>query len=176
MFGKIEVVAAVILGISILAVFTDVKWGKIFNWTTFPTILSGIAYAYLNPTSHVSDSLLGILAGLFIFGWMFALRFLGGGDVKLLMAFGAWGGWHLTLEIALLAILLGGALSLLSLLVRGKLWKFAQKLYYFFLSLWVQELDPTLPKIDKSLTLPFAVPMALAAVWTLAFHPLAGMV
>ena len=100
---------------------------------------------------------------------------MGGGDLKFLMALGAWGGAAFALEAGALAVLLGGALSLGTLLVRGKLPDFIKRMYYSVLTLLVDGLRPELPKLDRGSTIPFGVPIACAAIWAILAHPLARL-
>jgi hypothetical protein len=90
--GRTDLLFGAVCGLSIGAAATDLLWGRIYNWLTAPALVFGLAVsAGLGGWSGLGDSLLGALAGLLLYGWMFWLRVLGGGDVKLLMALGAWG-------------------------------------------------------------------------------------
>lgn len=63
---------------------------------------------------HVAAAalVLAVCFGFFSFGWM------GGGDAKLASACALWLGWGLLLDYALLASVLGGALTLVIVLAR----------------------------------------------------------
>jgi prepilin peptidase CpaA len=156
-----------------VASVTDVALGRIFNWLTLPMMLGAFVYATATQGwSGLGHSLLGFILGLLFYGWMFWIGVLGGGDVKLLMAFGAWGGAHYVGEVALMGILLGGVMSILMLLFQGHLANFFKKLYRFVLSLVVKELEVEMVQVDRKLTMPFGVPISLAAVWVLLGNPL----
>jgi prepilin peptidase CpaA len=103
---------------------------------------------------------------------MFWLGVMGGGDVKLLMALGAWGGLAFTEEVAVLGVLLGGALAVALLASRGRLLAFIGKMRRFLLTVFVKELELELPKVDRKLTMPFGIPIAAAAIWSAVAHPL----
>lgn len=159
--------------ISLTAIVTDLKDRKIYNWLTFPGIVFGVlCMGVTQGWGGVVASLLGMGLGLLLTVWMFALRVMGAGDVKLMMAFGAWGGAAYIFDVFVLALLIGGVISFGILVVKGRLVGFLKKLYLFFISLFVKNLKVSLPKVDRSLTLPFGVPLAIAAVWTAYSHPL----
>ena len=120
----------------------------------------------------MGDAVLGAGAGLFFYGWMFWLRVMGGGDVKLLMALGAWGGLAFTEEVALLGVLLGGGLAVVHAGVQRKMLSFAAKMKRFLLTIFVSELELEMPRVDRKLTMPFGVPIAAAAIWSVLSHPL----
>lgn len=176
MFGQTE---TFILGVSLtsgIACFTDLFRGKIFNWLTLPALACGIVFSiYFSGMHGLQSSLMGAAAGLLFFGWMFFVGIMGGGDVKLLVALGAWGGAGFAEEVALLSVLVGGIFAICSMIFRGKLVVFLKKIYFFFLTLFVKELEVALPKVDENSKIPFGVPMALAAVWTILAHPVAGL-
>jgi prepilin peptidase CpaA len=174
--GKTDLLIAAVTSISLAAAVTDVLRGRIYNWLTLPALLCGFAAAFwLRGWSGAGDALLGASAGLLFYGWMFALRLMGGGDVKLLMALGAWGGLAFTEEVALLGVLLGGVFAALLLVFKGRAFAFYAKMKRFLLTVFVRELELQLPEIDRKLTMPFGVPIAAAAIWSAVSHPLLAM-
>jgi prepilin peptidase CpaA len=165
-FGKTELLTYGIAGIGVVALVTDLVWGRIFNWLTLPALLSGMAVSFhVGGLSLLGASALGVFLGLVFYGPLFAARWIGGGDVKLLMAFGAWGGPQFVTEVALLAILVGGVMAFVILVSRGKIRGFAQRMFRFFLSLFVRELEIEAPQIDHKLQMPFGIPIVIASVW-----------
>jgi prepilin peptidase CpaA len=171
--GKIELLHIIIIGISGMAIATDLISGKIYNWMTLPAACLGIVYGtYTLGMSGFLDSVAGLGLGFALFGWMYILGWMGGGDVKLLMALGALGGWKYTAEVAFLGIVLGGALAFVLLVVHRRILNFAKKVYYFALSFFIKELDLYFPQLDRNLTMPFGTTIGLAAIWNLFFEPL----
>lgn len=134
---------AIALGV---AAFTDVTRRQIDNvlngaialgaplfwWATgltlWPQVAMQVALAF---------AVLVVLAGLF------ALRAMGGGDVKLLTALALWLPWAMFLRLAMLTALLGGALSL----VMG-MWHLSRRR-------------------KDALQIPYGVAIAGAGLWTL---------
>lgn len=177
MFGLIDVhalprVLLPVVVVSAVAVVTDLSRGKIYNWLTGPALLLGlIVSAYWDGWPALASSLGGAAAGLLLYGAMFWFGILGGGDVKLLMALGAWGGTRFAIETGLLGILLGGVFATVALAFRGRLPSLMRRMYRFFLTVWVKELELEAPQLDRRHRLAFALPIAVAAVWACLGQP-----
>jgi Flp pilus assembly protein protease CpaA len=96
--------------------------------------------------------------------------------VKLLMALGAWGGYAFVEEAALLSVLLGGVMAAAALVARGRMRDFLRRaratVSSAVASVFVRGLEPVPFRADPSSKLPFGIPIAVAAVWTAATHPL----
>ncbi len=171
MLGKIDICTAAICILAILATGSDIAFGRIFNWLTLGMGLAAIVYAgFTHGLGGVGSSLAGMMAGLVLYGWMFWLRVLGGGDVKLLMALGAWGGVRYAFDVALLGVMLGGVMALVWMLFQGKIKGFVRRAYRFFQSVFVRELELEKFEIDRKMTMPFGIPISIAAVWIRIFH------
>jgi prepilin peptidase CpaA len=165
-----------ILTLAIIASITDLTTGRIFNWLTFTMALVALVFSLIeHGLSGVLTPIIAMGVGLLCYGWMFWFGMLGGGDVKLLMAFGAWGDSSFVLEVALLGIMLGGVMAFLMLLFKGKLKNFILRLRRFMFSLMVSEMEFETFKIDHKLTMPFGIPISVAAVWVHFAHPLESL-
>jgi prepilin peptidase CpaA len=170
--GKIDLAPIVISLLSITAAFTDAWRGRIYNWLTLPAIIMGILFWILqNGATGFQFSLVGVMVGFLILIWMYALKFLGAGDVKLLMALGAWGGAKFAVETAVLSVVLGGIFAFFILLFRGRLLEFISKAYNFILGIMMKEMKITPMKFDRTMKMPFGIPMAIAAVWITFANP-----
>ena len=166
MSGLTNIIPISITIISSIAFATDVFSGRIFNWLTFPAIFFGlIAVFAMSGGSALLNSALGAVTALILFGFLFFFKFIGGGDVKFLMALGAWGGFHFTLEVALLSILLGGIMAIIILIFRGRALDFALRMHQFLLSVFVKEFEIEKPQFDSKHQMPFGIPMAIAAIF-----------
>lgn len=106
------------------SVYTDVRWGKIFNKITFPLILAGF---FLNTLfrglAGSLESLEGFAAaiGLALLLTLVAGPGLGGGDIKLIAAIGALCGPGFVLWTCLYTALAGSVIFLIPLIRRGLL-------------------------------------------------------
>lgn len=104
------------------AAVTDVKSARIPNVITLVGALGGVlAHGTLPEGAGALASVAGAAAGLAVFFPIFALGGLGGGDVKLMAAIGAWVGWPDVLLVALYTALAGGVLAVGVAVARGYL-------------------------------------------------------
>lgn len=106
--------------LTILAAFSDLFNMTIPNWLTAALALAFFAAAPLAGLG-VSEIALHTACGaaMLAVGFaMFARGWIGGGDAKLFAAAALWLGWENVLQYGLGATLLGGALSVLVLLLR----------------------------------------------------------
>lgn len=174
MFGKTDssIFFYSVAAISVAAAACDIARGRIYNWLTLPALLAGLACAFaLLGWAGLLSGALGVATGLAVFGWMFGIGMMGGGDVKLLMALGAWGGFEFTLKTGFLSIMLGGVMAIAMLAVKGTLLDFARRLYRFLMTIFIRELEVEKPRLDKSGTMPFGIPIAVSATWIAAADP-----
>lgn len=118
--------------VSLVALFTDVKWRKIPNWLTFPAIGVGILLNAVDGWNGLVRSVAGFAFTLAFMLPFFAFDFLKAGDVKLVVAWGTIKGlgqpvWQtFALWAFLYGALFGGLMSLLVLSQRramSETWK-----------------------------------------------------
>ena len=170
MFGTIENIQIAILILALGSATTDIIHGKIYNWWTVPFAIAGLAYGLVAAGGDgLLQAFLGLLAGLGLYGGMMAVGILGGGDVKFLMALGAWGGPRYAGEVALAGVIFGGLFSVIILVWKGRTVDFLQRMYLFLSTFQVQ-----MPNVDKKLTMPMGIPIAIAAIWVTFYHPFRG--
>lgn len=107
--------------------YTDYRRHWVPNLITIPMFLTGLAYAIYQ--GYVLGALVG--AGTaFLFGFvLFAMGGMGGGDVKLMAALGAWFGLFGMLPVILLASLIGIAWGLGKKAKAGRLKEWALDFY-----------------------------------------------
>lgn len=154
-----------------VALVTDLRYRKIPNWLTFGSALAAIACAGISGgLGAAAFSLLASLLGIAVFFPIFVPGWIGAGDVKLLMAIGAWGGSRMVLDVAVLSIFVGAALGLIGLALSGRLLDFLRRFWIFVRAILYRELELVPFRADRSLRLPFAVPMALAVLGRIAGH------
>jgi prepilin peptidase CpaA len=111
-----------VVAISVIACVTDLRTRRIPNILTFGAALAGVvAHTALGGAAGALTAGAGWLTGLIIFLPFFALGGMGGGDVKLLAALGAWLGPYETLYLALYSGVAGGVLAVVVALSRGYL-------------------------------------------------------
>ncbi|UZP65900.1 A24 family peptidase [Desulfovibrio mangrovi] len=102
--------------ILLIAVVTDLKGQRIPNWLTFPAMAFALAF---HGITQGLDGLVFSFSGLALgFGVMilpYLFGAMGAGDVKLMMATGAFLGFSLTLQAFILTSIVGGFYALVML-------------------------------------------------------------
>ena len=95
-----------------VAVVTDLRASKIYNWLTVPCAAAGLGLGALaNGLPGAADRALGAVVVLGVVLVLPALVRLGGGDAKLLIAVGALQGLHFAIWAMLLTGVFGGVLA-----------------------------------------------------------------
>ncbi|MCD4825250.1 MAG: prepilin peptidase [Phycisphaerae bacterium] len=165
-------VLAVVL---VVAAVTDVRRGKIYNWTTYPAIVIGLVghlcMGGLTGTAGESDrpgamGLLGALAGLaagfgpLLLAWL--AGGIGGGDAKIMAAVGSLTGWR----FALTAIFYGfavAAIMAIFILLRRRIVRETLSRVGWFLWLLLVRAKPGDPATEKSPRLPFGLALCIGS-------------
>jgi prepilin peptidase CpaA len=112
---------AVVL-VAVAACVTDLRSRRIPNVLTLSAALAGlVAHWLVDGPGGALFSASGWLVGLFVFLPFFLLRGMGGGDVKLLAALGAWLGPQETLWLAIYTGIAGGVLAVVVAVSSGYL-------------------------------------------------------
>jgi prepilin peptidase CpaA len=156
------------LSVALLGCVTDLWARRVPNVLTFGAAAGAFGY-YLagDGWTALGWSALGWVTGAAVFLPFFALRGLGGGDVKLLAAIGAWLGPGPILWVALWAGLVGGPLALFLAFSRGYARQAFVNLWGLF-SYWRAEGLKPHPGLSLetagSPRLPYAVPIAAGVV------------
>jgi len=114
----------VLIGLTTVAATIDARCRRIPNWLNAGIALVGIG-AYLSGHGitwmALGMSLLGLLCGFVLLFPAFAIGAMGGGDVKLLAAVGAWTGPLGILIVLLAATVAGAVIALIQAASSGKL-------------------------------------------------------
>lgn len=103
----------------LLAVVSDIRTYKIKNSITLSFIVIGLLTNTLfNGYEGMIFSLKGILFPVVILIWLFALKMLGAGDIKLLSAIGSILGSKFVLQDVLYSFISGGVMAVIIMLIR----------------------------------------------------------
>lgn len=128
-YWTLQLIRLVVLcAVLIIGAYTEISKGKIFNWLTVPGILIGLSLGYLlssfpqpaQTALNLESSLFGLLIGGGFFFIMYCVGAMGAGDVKMMGAVGALGGWHFTVWAMFFSAVAGGFMAFVILLIRGK--------------------------------------------------------
>ena len=119
-----------------VACATDLRTRRIPNWLTFGGAAAALLFhLWTAGSAGLLSSASGWLVGVALFMPFFALRGLGGGDVKLLGTLGAWLGPRTILYVAFHTAMAGGALAIIVAIHAGYL-RTAFKNIGALLALW----------------------------------------
>lgn len=116
-------VAVLLSAIVLAAAVFDLRFRRIPNWLTGSGVALGFA-ANLYERGFGSGllfSLSGLAVATAVYMLLYVLRALGGGDVKLMSAVGAFAGWQNWIGIFLVAAILGGFAAVILAAARGRL-------------------------------------------------------
>lgn len=160
------------LGVILIAVsvalVTDLLRKKIYNWNTLSVVVIGLVLNFVVHGFYVgiTNFAFGFAAGLFVLGWMYPLGAMGAGDIKLLSAIGAVGGWKLVLTIAIVSVVVGAVMAIIQLVARKAHWDFI-----FRMHLALQQIGKTKRKkvLNSELKMPFGVAIAIASYMVIFF-------
>ena len=90
----------------------DVRGGRIPNWLTYGGLVAALATRFfMLGWPELKTGLVGVLVGGGIFYLLFLVGGMGGGDVKLMAAVGAWAGAAQTVAVLIAAAIIGGILA-----------------------------------------------------------------
>lgn len=110
------------LGLLAWAAAIDVRSRRIPNWLTFSLMLTGFAQSFTwARTVSPTGALLGFLAGFGLTFLLYGIGAMGGGDVKLLAAVGAWMGPWPTLIVFMTEAIIGMVFVLVQAAAQGRL-------------------------------------------------------
>jgi prepilin peptidase CpaA len=115
-------VTLVALAIGAIACITDIRTRRIPNVLTFGAAVAAVLFhGFQAGAPGLQSAVTGWVAGTALFLPFFLLGGMGGGDVKLLAALGAWLGPGDALWLAIYASLAGGVMAIGVALLRGYL-------------------------------------------------------
>lgn len=167
------ILAAVVL----IAAGSDIRSRNIPNWLTLGGVVAGLAiHPYLTGWAGLKFSASGLGLAALIFLPLFILRWLGGGDVKLMAAAGALAGASNLLIIFIMDAILGGAVALVAVLLKGRAGKTLRNIGRMIAALFrgkapYEENQELEAGSEKSMGMPRAVTIALATLLVLWATP-----
>jgi len=164
----------------IVAAVHDYKSHRIPNWLVLSGILFGVIYNIaFPPFPHVNFlwPLEGMGMGFIVFLPLYLIGATGAGDVKLMSMVGAIIGPADMLWILLSTMIVGGALSLLMVLVRGTAGRMLRNLTELFKLGFLNTISGVKPDLHISEgasagKLPYAVAIAIGTIGYLTLHQL----
>jgi prepilin peptidase CpaA len=160
------IMTAAFTGVMVIAGILDLHSRRIPNALTVTGVATALALRAPMGWEALGDGLLGLGLALVLTIPFFLVKALGGGDVKLLAAAGAFMGPRELVGACLLIGVLGGLLALAEAVRRGALRTVLINVAYMAIR-WFsplrRELTPTLTS-PEAMAIPYGVPIAIGAV------------
>lgn len=165
--------------------YTDVRYGKIYNWITYPGVLIGLAghaiVGGLAGQDQVRIGLAGSAAGLAVGYLPLMLAFLaggiGGGDAKLMGAVGALTGWQFTLAAMMYGFAVAAVMAIVVMLAK-KVARQTLRRMWWSLVLVIKARQVTDPATPESPKIPFGLALCIGSgislIEVLVRGPVAG--
>lgn len=153
-----------LIAVLVIAVVTDVRYGKIKNWLTLPAIAIGPLVHYAEGgSSYALYSLEAIGVMLLVSLVFIAFGVFGGGDIKLLLAVGSLGGMALVRDSLLCTALAGGLLSIFYLMHRRMAGDMAKRIANF---IWLKMIfgAGSLDGVRTGIKMPYSIAIAVGTV------------
>lgn len=163
--------------VAVTAAWFDVRERRIPNALTVPAFGIALVFALLGGLPELGASLAGAGLCLLLSLPFFLVRGLGGGDVKLLVAFGAFLGPARLGTALLVMALVGGVLGLVAMIRRGAVTRTFVNLYLMLMTAFRSALgrakgDPGFwMTLDSpgAITVPYGVAISAGAVYAWFF-------
>jgi len=133
----------------VFAAFTDMRRRQIDNWLNAAVALAAPAFWWSSGLSLWPDVALQVgvaFAAFVLLAGMFALKMMGGGDVKLLTALALWIQWDIFLQLLVVMAIAGG---ILTVIMAG--WH-------------------AMRRQREKLAIPYGVAIAIGGLWVLYFN------
>jgi len=168
-------VEILLLALLLVAAVYDVRFRRIPNWISVTGVAIGLTMnAFLFGVPGIWLSLRGLGLGFGVYFFLYLIRAMGAGDVKLMGAVGAMVGWQDWFGIFLITAILGGLMALILAASRGRIRKTLWNVGFILSEMKSgrpayinkEELDVRSP---KAIGLPHGAVIAVGTVFFLVF-------
>jgi prepilin peptidase CpaA len=116
----------ILAAVLVVAAYADLRWGTVPNWLTYPAIAAGLVASALvgelegRAGEAVTYHVFGLAVGFGVLFVAYLLGGMGGGDVKLMAAVGAFLGWPSVLHALVYSFLAAAAVGLIVMIWQGR--------------------------------------------------------
>ncbi len=146
----------------VISLTADLITHKIYNCVTFPAVAVGLLVNILNHgVSGLTSSMLGFAIGFCVFAIVFAFGGVGGGDVKLMAAVGAIGGYPFILNACFYGILTGGIMAIAVMVWKGTFWRGLKNIFRLSFSFVIPGLKTEALKLSNSEKIPYGAALSV---------------
>ena len=169
--------AGLLIGLAVAASVSDLARGKVYDTCTIPAMVLGLclnivldggnqATGFLGANQHLVGSVAGACVALALFGLFWRAGAVGGGDLKLAVAFGMIEGPKFLVWAVACGSLIGAIIALGAMIRRGRLREGIAASLRLSLRpwMWAAQVDET----RAPLTVPYGLALSLGAIWVWA--------
>ena len=115
------VIQAALVALVVTAAVYDFRFRRIPNWLVLTGFCAGLALnTALGGWAGLRLAAVGFAGAFGLYFFLYMLRAMGAGDVKLMGAVGSLVGWDLWLRVFLAAALTGGVVALVMIIITGR--------------------------------------------------------
>ena len=158
-----EQLIAIAFFIALFGGIYDLYTKRIPNWWTLPCIVFGLGVqTYFYGMGGFGHALLAIFCATALYLPLYLFDVMGAGDVKLLMAIGAWSDYNFIIHVAILSIFVGGVYAFIDTFLVGRLPTFIKNIFYSLRSIFIQGLPFFKPDLDTKRKFSFGLSMAIS--------------
>ncbi|MBN2056195.1 prepilin peptidase [bacterium] len=156
----------VLLLLLVVCAVTDLVYSKIYNKVTVTAMVCGVVTNTLaSGLDGLKTSLVGLVLGFGLFLIVYMFGGMGGGDVKLMGAIGALGGYPFILWAVFFSALSGGLIAILIMMYHGRLWRgFKNVFRALFTCIMPHRVTEPLDPSD-SMKIPFGFGISIGTLW-----------
>ncbi len=169
----------VLFALLIIAAYTDITAGKVYNWYTFPALFLGLILNYLvggwaeGGEANLLRSVLGMAIGGGVYSIFYFNNLMGGGDLKLVTAIGALKGFPFIVWAIFYTSLVGAVLAILYLIWRGRLMEGVRSSLRMAMTFKRKDLSEEDLKQTEAARerIPYGVAIAMGTMWAFFVTP-----
>lgn len=169
MIERPGVIDVCLLALLLISGYTDLRCRKVYNAVTFPAIGIGLL---LNPVLFgipgLKSALIGFAVGFGLFLLIYVLGGIGGGDVKLVGAIGALGGYPFIVYAIFYSALVGGGIAVLELIWQKRLLRSLKNIFITIFSFLIPRMKTIPLDPRESIKVPYGFGIAAGTFWAWA--------
>ena len=172
MLSQIGISFMLLVPVTILITYYDVRYRRIPNVYVLATLVCGLALNFAG--NGWEGGLSSLKGGMLAFGLMLVLHIfsaMGAGDVKLFGAIGAVIGVSLVFKAFLIVLVTGGILAIVLSIRNGRLRETCNRVMLIFINLLSGWQPPRFPAPqDRSMTIPYGVAITFGTLISLVIY------
>ncbi|WP_022942105.1 A24 family peptidase [Psychromonas hadalis] len=157
---------SIIFLVFLIALYFDLRYQRIPNLLCFVTLLLGfMVQYYFSGWAGLFNAFIGAGLALVILFPAFALKLLGAGDVKLMVAIGSFLTVQLLLWSLIYAIIAGAITSIFLALYKLGWQRFSDVLFHYLRCLYLRQFIRASDQTFLKLKVPYAPALAIGWLW-----------